>query len=277
MSIKVFVYGTLLKGLSRCCVLESSSFIGHGFIQAGLYDLIDYPGITDGNSQVYGELYEISTNKLIELDGIEGFSSQKSEKSLFIRKEIDVTLFNDSETVKAYAYFFNDSLDDNMKIECGDYRRYLLEKNDRQWYIAYGSNMNEERLKERIKEFHCVQTGYLDGYHLVFNKESNYHGRTYANIAYRGSGYRCPFAAYLINKEHLFVLDGFEGEPSHYVRIGIAFNDMTGQLSYIGHIYIANTKKLIHDSVPGPEYLSHIKKGYDHHGFDSIGLAEFMN
>jgi len=67
--------------------------------------------------------------------------------------EKNVTLLNDGSQERAYTYFYNRDLDDYEPIICGDYRRYSLENSsDRQWYIAYGSNMSSERLKARIGE-----------------------------------------------------------------------------------------------------------------------------
>ena len=52
--MKVFVYGTLLKGMSRSHSLNNSSFEGFGVIRGSLYDLGSYPGIIDSKDSVYG-------------------------------------------------------------------------------------------------------------------------------------------------------------------------------------------------------------------------------
>ncbi|QTA93958.1 gamma-glutamylcyclotransferase [Desulfonema magnum] len=272
--MKVFVYGTLLKGMSRFGVLADSRFMGHGFIRGLLYDLGDYPAIRQGDSLVYGELYEISREKRHELDRIEGYFSQDEPHSLYLRNEAEVTLLNDGSREKASAYFYNQALEDCQKIVCGDYRRYKLEAlSDRQWYIAYGSNMSSERLYERIGKAYEVKTGQLEGYKLRFNKIAD-SGGTYANIAYIGSGCQCPFAAYAISQEQLYPLDRYEGEPSHYVRMGLPFSDMTGKLSHIGHVYIANPNRLTQNENPSHEYLRHIRIGYEEHGFDTSSLPK---
>ena len=41
------------------------------------------------------------------------------------------------------------------------------------YYFAYGSNMDEERLKERCPDSKSVGSGVLKGYKLVFNKIAN--------------------------------------------------------------------------------------------------------
>jgi len=276
--MKFFAYGTLLKGMSRSGVLCRSRFMGHGFANGVLYDLGAYPAIGEGSEIVYGELYEIDEKKLREIDRIEGCYPEDKHHSLYMRKEADITLLNDGSQESAYTYFYNHNLDDYHRIVCGDYRRYTLEKlpdnQYNQWYIAYGSNMSSERLYGRIRETHEIKAGYMEGYRLMFNKKAD-KGGVYANIAYIGSGCRCPFAAYLISKEQLYQLDRYEGEPSHYVRIGLWFSDLKGE-SRIGHIYVANPDRLTHNHKPSDNYLKYIHTGYEEHGFDRNDLPQLV-
>ena len=196
--MKVFVYGTLLKGMSRSHSLNTSKFEGLGMIKDRLYDLGSYPGIVESNNSVFGEIYDVDSTTLLALDHIEGYDENYSERSLYIRREVDVTLLNDGSSIKAYTYFYNASdLDAYYKIASGDYRRYILGTKPT-WYIAYGSNMDMDRFTERVGYFTEVRTGDLEGFELVFNKQGD-NGSAYANIKYRGAGHRCPFVAYLIN------------------------------------------------------------------------------
>ena len=117
-----------------------------------------------------------------------------------------------------------------------------------------------------------MKTGYLEGYKLIFNKKAA-NGGSYANLVYIGSSCRCPFVAYSITKEQLCRLDNYEGEPSHYIRIGLPFSDIAGK-SYIGHVYIANPDKLILNQKPSYDYLEYIHTGYEENGFDRSNLPE---
>lgn len=47
---KLFVYGTLLRGLSRAQMLRGSPFLGPALISGQLFDLGRYPGLRAGNS-----------------------------------------------------------------------------------------------------------------------------------------------------------------------------------------------------------------------------------
>ena len=105
----LFVYGSLKKGGSNHSLLEGCKLAGTGTIMANLYDLgIDYPGaIEEGTrDKTFGELYEIHPGTLDELDEFEGFYEDAPEDSIFIRKEVDVTL-KDRSIQKAQVYLLN--------------------------------------------------------------------------------------------------------------------------------------------------------------------------
>lgn len=126
--MKVFVYGTLLKGMEREAMLADSEFLGSATITANLFDLGWYPGVTEGNSTVFGELYRIDQETLDYLDMIEGYNENGLKNSLFVRKTAEVHCLPDKRTTSAFCYFFNQP----MTGECiadGDYREYLS-KND---------------------------------------------------------------------------------------------------------------------------------------------------
>jgi gamma-glutamylcyclotransferase (GGCT)/AIG2-like uncharacterized protein YtfP len=125
---KIFVYGTLLSGLQRSSVLENETFLGIGTISATLYDLGAFPGIKEGDDQVHGELYEIDDDVLFLLDTIEGYDEFDHDRSLYVRKVVDVTT-DDGVTESAFVYYYNNGdIPHNQKIPEGDYRFYLATK-----------------------------------------------------------------------------------------------------------------------------------------------------
>ena len=264
--MKVFVYGTLLKGMSRSTSLSRSNFCGLAMIRGHLHDFGDFPGIIDADDRVYGELYDIDSPTLAELDSIEGYDINNPIESLYLRRVVDVCAFNDNSVLPAYAYFYNPGLlVAYRRITSGDYRRDKLAKLPC-WYIAYGSNMSSQRLSERIGKVNDAVTGYLEGYSLVFNKQGN-NNSAYANIKYLGAGYRCPFVAYLITNQQLEILDTYEGEPRHYVRLGMPFQATDSDFLQLGHIYIAHPRLLTNNALPTDTYLNLIRQGYHQHGF----------
>jgi len=121
----IFVYGTLLSGLPLSHILDNSEFIGvavAGGVQ--LYNLDYYPGIKYGDGAVIGEIYSVNNETLQTLDTVEGFDPNNINNSLYYRSKIRMIL--PTITTDVFAYFYNSQVDENMQIEDGDYRKYLL-------------------------------------------------------------------------------------------------------------------------------------------------------
>lgn len=265
----VFVYGTLLRGMSRSNVLAKSRFLGLGEIQADLYDLGSYPGLIDGNGRVIGELYEIDLATLDALDRIEGFKADAPELSLYLRDLRQVTNLNDglSDTVSVYLY--NGEVVWREQINHGDYRRFIeLHENNKTYYIAYGSNLNQERLERRIGAVSVLTRGYIEGFNLSFNK-GNVDGTAYANIQAGEFGSQLPFVAYELPEglSQIEQLDVYEGAPNTYRRIAYPFPLEGSEHSKIGFMYVAAPHLITEGAEPRQTYLAHIRKGYADHGF----------
>lgn len=270
----VFVYGTLLGGMILSEALAGATFLGHGRADGVLLcDLGLYPGLRAGHGVAYGELYAVDRARRARLDRIEGFDPRDLAGSLYLRRPLDVRPLDGGPPVAAHGYFYRDRSRLTRPIPCGDYRRYRLEQSDGpQWYIAYGSNTSSARLRARLGRdaIRAVETGHLEGYELRFNKRAH-DGGVYANLAYRGAGHRCPFVAYLLSPDDIRLLDAHEGEPDHYVRLGLPFPKADGRLG-LGHVYIAAPERVIPDRAPDPDYLRHLLDGYEEHGFDPGAL-----
>ena len=73
----LFVYGTLMRGGSRHAALAAQRFVGEARTEPryALLDLGEYPGLVScaaGGRAVCGELYEVESGRLPELDALEG-------------------------------------------------------------------------------------------------------------------------------------------------------------------------------------------------------------
>lgn len=82
---KLFVYGSLLPGEAHHSAMEGCSSLGAAQTAAGyrLVELQQYPCmVTSGARRVHGELYQVSRDKLMELDRL------KEHGSLFHRQTI---------------------------------------------------------------------------------------------------------------------------------------------------------------------------------------------
>lgn len=76
--MKVFVYGTLLRGEANHRLLEHSTFVGYARTPAAyrLHSLGGFPGmVLGGNSIVEGEVYDVDVATLARLDRLEGHPS----------------------------------------------------------------------------------------------------------------------------------------------------------------------------------------------------------
>ena len=174
----LFVYGTLLKGQRNyrryLAPLEPfAKGILDGF---RMYDIGSFPGIVEGVGKIKGELYRINDIQLDRIDALEG------EGSLYIRKSVPVT--TDQGDVEAYIYVYNHSVSDlrEIPLDCQPYGR-----SKRVWYVAYGSNLLEDRLKCYIAGGYCV-----------------YNGKTYskcinANLPTRSVPVTIPYAMFYSN------------------------------------------------------------------------------
>jgi gamma-glutamylcyclotransferase (GGCT)/AIG2-like uncharacterized protein YtfP len=127
---RVFFYGTLMAGFDRrrrAGIDDKLAYIGRGSIDAALFDLGLYPAaIPAPDGHVWGEIYEISDENVVlaALDDIEGYSPDDPDRSLYLRRETDVTL-PDGSRARAWVYFYNAPLGQARRIPSGDYLEHV--------------------------------------------------------------------------------------------------------------------------------------------------------
>lgn len=124
--MRVFVYGTLLRGLERNDALGASRYLGPALIHATLYDLGSYPGIKRGSTPVAGEIYEVDASTLGRLDAIEDYYPTDPAASLYLRKTVQARCLEDGSDVDVFAYFYAPPIEGCTLIAHGDYRRHRL-------------------------------------------------------------------------------------------------------------------------------------------------------
>jgi len=125
--IKIFVYGSLMKGMRNNHLLYDSDFIGEGKTNPE-YDMIDmglFPAITFGGSlQIKGEVYQVENWILKAIDRLEGHP--------FFYKRSPIKLEN-GETVETYI-LNDDTVHEQKKLKSGDWRQQckktIWRKND---------------------------------------------------------------------------------------------------------------------------------------------------
>jgi gamma-glutamylcyclotransferase (GGCT)/AIG2-like uncharacterized protein YtfP len=107
---KLFVYGSLMEGLSAHHLVASSPRavkLGRGRMRGRLLDLGDYPGavLDRGESWIQGELWELPTGSLRKLDAYEGYFPRDLERSLFVRRRASVHL--EEQEIDAWTYLLS--------------------------------------------------------------------------------------------------------------------------------------------------------------------------
>lgn len=142
--LKLFVYGTLMKGESNHHFIENSCVVGDAV--ASGYTLYDtgygYPAVKHNlDGDVSGELYLISKKYLKDIDRLE------DNGDLYTREFTIVTDSNGNKHL-ALIYVYNYDVDENKKISKW---KAKSEHSEYIWYASYGSNINYERFMRYIK------------------------------------------------------------------------------------------------------------------------------
>jgi cation transport regulator ChaC len=127
-------------------------------------------------------------------------------------------------------------------------------------YFAYGSNMDQDRMKQRNIRFSKREHAILKGYRLEFNKIAS-GNEGYANIVKDTNGI-VEGILYEIEEEDIRKLDRYEGCPNHYYRITVNVELDNGQIVEAS-TYIANQSMIKEGLKPRKSYLEHLLKGCD--------------
>jgi cation transport regulator ChaC len=131
-------------------------------------------------------------------------------------------------------------------------------------YFAYGSNMDENRLKERIGEFERGKVAFLKGYRLVFDKSADSPQVGYANIISHKEK-TVIGVLYELTDKQLLILDDYEGiAHNQYKRGSVNVWDERKQ-SIEAITYLATDCES--DLKPYKWYLDYLINGAEQHYF----------
>jgi hypothetical protein len=107
------------------------------------------------------------------------------------------------------------------------------------YYLAYGSNMNEEQMKRRCPSATFIQSGILKGYRLAFAGYSKNWGGPVADIR-KDPGSEIPYVLWEISLEDdIRYLNRKEGHPSNYDKMNIELAPYKDVFTY----YMTEQKK----------------------------------
>jgi gamma-glutamylcyclotransferase (GGCT)/AIG2-like uncharacterized protein YtfP len=129
-------------------------------------------------------------------------------------------------------------------------------------YFAYGSNLFQNRLRERIKRIPLAERANLRDFRLVFNKLGQ-NGSLYANIV-AAVGSEIWGVIYDCTDDELLLLDNCEGVPIHYTRerVTVVLRNGDERLAYT---YIATAQRTTSEGLPTAKYLGFIVNGATEH------------
>jgi len=237
--IKVFVYGTLMKGNSdHEEFLSEARFAGY-YVADGfqLFDFCIYPQIIQNEiNKIKGEVYIIDSKMLAKLDILE------EEAKLFTKKIINVT--NDIDEVEeVYTYVYNKDVSHKVKVSYENQSRGDVKRNDYVWYASYGSNLLYERLVTYIKGGYCK-----------FN-EVNYAGCRNKLLPKDSRPITIPYKMY------------YGKENSSWGDAGVPFLDTRRRGQALGRMYLITEEQF--------EDISHQEENEEKWANQSLSLGEY--
>ena len=128
------------------------------------------------------------------------------------------------------------------------------------YYFAYGSNMNQQRMRDRQLKFTEAVAGTLAQSTLLFNKKAADSPHwSYANIGYKADSEVEGVLYQLIDEQEIFKMDPFEGAPRFYSREIFMINTAKGEIP--AWTYIANEAMLADNLKPARWYMEHLLAG----------------
>ena len=127
------------------------------------------------------------------------------------------------------------------------------------YYFAYGSNMDEDRMKRRGVRFFRKLSGILHGHNLEFDKVSSKNENEGKANVVPDEDNIVEGVLYEIKDGDISKLDEREVCPEHYVRMQMDIETKEGTKK--AEIYIANKDKIKTGLKPTKEYLSHLLAG----------------
>jgi cation transport regulator ChaC len=130
-----------------------------------------------------------------------------------------------------------------------------------EYYFAYGSNMDEHKLKiKRDVDFYEKFSAKLDGWKLVFDKMASGKPRVaYSNISPKQNSCVEGIVYKIKSKDVIEKLDIDEGWPEHYEKKYMSVKIAYGFLECL--VYIANPNKIQKGLKPERKYLNQILAG----------------
>lgn len=148
-------------------------------------------------------------------------------------------------------------------------RKKLIEK-EYIYYFAYGSNMLQSRLEERVGKVIKIDSGTINNFKLSFNYGNNI--QSFANIKF-SKGDNVQGVIYKLTLRQLQILDYYEGYgcPEFYTRIVEIIKGIPVQ------VYISYNIRREFEKPISTTYLNYLIKGYKENNIDYKNILKKHN
>jgi len=247
--MKLFVYGTLVKGGTLSNHMQGCSYLGDCTLKDhALYMVCDwYPGLVEEAGQItLGELYEVPDEKIGHIDAVEG--SQYRRINVRVRNTVN----NEEMECQTYLYIHDHSSLIRVKENIWHEKRVRV--------FGYGSLMLSSELKRTLKSDYIKTTklpiGTLRGYRLIYDYYSSTRGGGALDLIegseddyVLGTVTEMPYSA-------MEKIDKREGHPNTYRRTKLLAK--SGEEKIDVYCYIVVDEKRKKEQVPPTEEYNRI-------------------
>lgn len=120
MSELIFVYGALRKGASNDWRMRGAQWLGPAEVAGTLVKIDWYPGLVlGGGSVVLGEVYEVGSELMNELDEFEGIGLEDERNGEYHRVRAEVSF--EGEPLNVWVYEWLKGVEGYPVVESGDW------------------------------------------------------------------------------------------------------------------------------------------------------------
>ena len=144
----------------------------------------------------------------------------------------------------------------------------------KRYYIAYGSNLYTEQMRQRCPDAELIGTSVLPDYRLLYKGKWNESWLTIEHSA----GSQVPVAIWLVSRRDEMMMDRYEGYPILYYKA-----DLVLPVVDCGDSLLENVPAFVYiiqsdnePAIPSAEYVEECVEGYRRFGFDTELLREAM-
>lgn len=134
------------------------------------------------------------------------------------------------------------------------------------FYLAYGSNLNVQRMRFRCPDAKVVGTAEIPDYQLLFKGSKT---GSYLTIEKKKGG-MVPVAVWAVSKRDELALDRYEGFPDFYykteMKLPVKCWESSKTKTLTAFVYIMHEERKL--GIPSHAYVRTCVQGYRDFGFD---------